>query len=91
MFLAAAFYDTPSIALPILLFGVGFFHYAHLPAFWPIPTLFLGSAAAASAIGFINMIGNLADQPDKPLLVSLEKKVFKKVCSILPRLRLSRA
>ena len=33
--------------------------YAHLPAFWPIPTIFLGSMAAASAIGFINMIGNL--------------------------------
>jgi sugar phosphate permease len=33
--------------------------YAHLPAFWPIPTLFLGSTAAAAAIGFINMIGNL--------------------------------
>jgi ACS family tartrate transporter-like MFS transporter len=33
--------------------------YAHLPAFWPIPTMFLGTAAAASAIGFINMIGNL--------------------------------
>lgn len=33
--------------------------YAHLPAFWPIPTMFLGATAAASAIGFINMIGNL--------------------------------
>jgi sugar phosphate permease len=33
--------------------------YAHLPAFWPIPTMFLGSTAAAAAIGFINMIGNL--------------------------------
>ena len=38
---------------------VGLSLYAHLPAFWPIPTMFLGSAAAASAIGFINMIGNL--------------------------------
>lgn len=33
--------------------------YAQLPAFWPIPTMFLGAGAAASAIGFINMIGNL--------------------------------
>ena len=33
--------------------------YAHLPAFWPIPTMFLGAVAAASAIGFINMLGNL--------------------------------
>ena len=38
---------------------VGPTYYAHLPAFWPIPTMFLGATAAASAIGFINMIGNL--------------------------------
>lgn len=59
MFMAGIFFKTPSIALVVMLFGVGFFHYAHLPAFWPIPTMFLGSAAAASAIGFINMMGNL--------------------------------
>jgi len=47
--------------LPVLvmIFCVGTFLNAHLPAFWPIPTIFLGSTAAASAIGFINMIGNL--------------------------------
>jgi ACS family tartrate transporter-like MFS transporter len=38
---------------------VGPMLYAHLPAFWPIPTMFLGATAAASAIGFINMVGNL--------------------------------
>jgi len=43
----------------ILLFCVGPFVQAQLPAFWPIPSMFLGSAAAASAIGFINMMGNL--------------------------------
>jgi ACS family tartrate transporter-like MFS transporter len=43
----------------IMLFVVGSFLYAHLPAFWPIPTMFLGASAAASAIGFINMVGNL--------------------------------
>jgi sugar phosphate permease len=43
----------------ILILCVGASMYAHLPAFWPIPTMFLGSTAAASAIGFINMIGNL--------------------------------
>ena len=32
--------------------------YAHLPAFWPIPIMVLGATTAASAIGFINMIGN---------------------------------
>jgi MFS family permease len=78
MFLAAAFYDTPSIALPILLFGVGFFHYAHLPAFWPIPTLFLGSAAAASAIGFINMIGNLGGSTGQTIVGIAGKESFQK-------------
>jgi MFS family permease len=43
----------------VLIFGVGTFMYAHLPAFWPIPTMFLGAVVAASAIGFINMLGNL--------------------------------
>jgi MFS transporter, ACS family, tartrate transporter len=42
-----------------MMFLVGTFLYAHLPAFWPIPSMFLGATAAASAIGFINMIGNL--------------------------------
>src|SRR5262249_53315710 len=58
--LLAALVDGMGI-LPVLvmIFGVGTFMYAHLPAFWPVPTIFLGAAAAASAIGFINMIGNL--------------------------------
>jgi MFS transporter, ACS family, tartrate transporter len=43
----------------LMIFWVGSFMYAHLPAFWPIPSMFLGATAAASAIGFINMIGNL--------------------------------
>ncbi len=43
----------------IMVFWVGTCMYAHLPAFWPIPTMFLGATTAASAIGFINMIGNL--------------------------------
>jgi sugar phosphate permease len=49
------------LVLPMLLMicVVGPFLYAHLPAFWPIPTMFLGATAAAAAIGFINMIGNL--------------------------------
>jgi nitrate/nitrite transporter NarK len=42
----------------VLIFWIGPSLYAHLPAFWPIPTMFLGATAAASAIGFINMIGN---------------------------------
>jgi nitrate/nitrite transporter NarK len=42
-----------------MIFAVGTFTYAHQPAFWPIPTMFLGAATAASAVGFINMVGNL--------------------------------
>jgi nitrate/nitrite transporter NarK len=53
---------------------VGTFHYAHLPAFWPIPTMFLGATAAASAIGFINMIGNLGGSVG-PMVVGKEAKL----------------
>jgi MFS transporter, ACS family, tartrate transporter len=53
------FYGSPRLAGTVLVLLIGTSLYAHLPAFWPIPTMFLGSIAAASAIGFINMIGNL--------------------------------
>ncbi len=59
IFLAALTDGMGWLPVLILLFCVGPFAQAQLPAFWPIPTMFLGSAAAASAIGFINMIGNL--------------------------------
>jgi sugar phosphate permease len=59
LFLAGWFNDSGRAAVLIMVLGVGTFMYAHLPAFWPIPTIFLGAAAAASAIGFINMVGNL--------------------------------
>jgi ACS family tartrate transporter-like MFS transporter len=55
----------------IMMFWVGSCMYAHLPAFWPIPTMFLGATAAASAIGFINMIGNLGGSVG-PMLVGGE-------------------
>lgn len=48
----------PLLGLVLLIVLVGANVYAHVPAFWAIPTLFLGSTAAASAIGFINMVGN---------------------------------
>lgn len=48
-----------TVAVVIVIVGVGSCMYAHLPAFWPLPTVFMGAAAAAAAIGFINMIGNL--------------------------------
>jgi hypothetical protein len=57
--LTALFDGHGVLPLIVLIVGVGTFMYAHLPAFWPIPTMFLGATAAASAIGFINMLGNL--------------------------------
>ncbi len=59
IFLVALFDHVPILPLVILIVMVGATHYTHLPAFWPIPTMFLGAIAAASAIGFINMVGNL--------------------------------
>lgn len=59
LYVAAALDNIPLAAVLVTMFLVGTFMYAHLPAFWPIPTMFLGATTAASAIGFINMIGNL--------------------------------
>jgi MFS family permease len=58
--MAAALTDKVT-ALPVVIMiaWVGPVMYAHLPAFWPIPSSVLGATAAAAAIGFINMIGNL--------------------------------
>jgi sugar phosphate permease len=49
----------PLAAIGAIIFLVGACLYTHIPAFWPIPSMLLGASAAASAIGFINMIGNL--------------------------------
>jgi hypothetical protein len=59
LLLASALDSVPIAAVAVMMFVVGTCMYAHLPAFWPIPTMFLGAATAASAIGFINMFGNL--------------------------------
>lgn len=59
IFLAAGLDGKGAWPVIVMILCVGTFMYAHLPAFWPIPTMFLGATAAASAIGFINMIGNL--------------------------------
>ncbi|MCC7084370.1 MAG: MFS transporter [Pirellulales bacterium] len=59
LYLAAALDSVPLAAVTVMMLMVGFCMYAHLPAFWPIVTIYLGAAAAASAIGFINMVGNL--------------------------------
>ncbi|HEX4415177.1 MAG TPA: MFS transporter [Lacipirellulaceae bacterium] len=50
---------APRLGTIALFLLVGGSIYTVMPAFWPIPTIFLGSTFAASAIGFINMIGNL--------------------------------
>ena len=59
VYLAVLLDGTGILAVAVMIACVGTFLYSHLPAFWPIPSLFLGAATAASAIGFINMVGNL--------------------------------
>ncbi len=54
-----ATFGHPAVALALLIFVAGGCIYTHIPPFWSIPTMFLGAGAAASAIGFINMIGNI--------------------------------
>jgi sugar phosphate permease len=53
------FFPNPAFATLVLVFVVGTCIYTHIPPFWSIPTMFLGAGAAASAIGFINMVGNI--------------------------------
>lgn len=77
LFLAGIFNHHGWVAVLIMILGVGTFMYAHLPAFWPIPSVFLGAAAAASAIGFINMIGNVGGFVGPTLFAeAAEKKEF---------------
>ena len=59
LLLVSYFQQAPLLGAFALFFLVGGGLYTHMPAFWAIPTLFLSSTAAASAIGFINMVGNL--------------------------------
>jgi ACS family tartrate transporter-like MFS transporter len=48
------------LPLTIACFMVAFLGFkAYMPAFWPLPHLFLTEAAAAASIGLINSIGNL--------------------------------
>lgn len=57
--LAAFLADQPVLALLMMTFVMGPCLYAWLPAYWPMPRKLMGATAAASAVGFINMIGNL--------------------------------
>jgi MFS family permease len=71
IWLTAVLTGVPVWPVVIMIFLVGPFMYAQLPAFWPIPTAFLGATAAASAIGFINMIGNLGGSVGSTLVGKL--------------------
>jgi MFS family permease len=71
--LAALVDGLPVLPVLVLILCVGTFMQAVLPAFWPIPTMFLGATMAAAAIGFINMIGNLGGSVG-PVLVGQAAK-----------------
>jgi ACS family tartrate transporter-like MFS transporter len=48
-------------ALTIGAFCIGYFGISgSLPVFWNLPTAFLGAAAAAGGIAFINSVGNIS-------------------------------
>jgi len=59
MFVVSQLGGHPRLAILVMIFVVGSGVFTHIPAFWPMPSMFLGATAAASAIGFINMTGNL--------------------------------
>lgn len=63
----------PLTSILILIFVVGGCFYTYIPPFWSIPTMFLGAGAAASAIGFINMTGNLGGSVG-PYLLGINSK-----------------
>jgi MFS transporter, ACS family, tartrate transporter len=58
--LALAPLTQGQLLLTIACFMLAFVGFkAYMPAFWPLPHLFLAEAAAAGSIGLINSIGNL--------------------------------
>lgn len=57
--LAATFAGQPVLALVMMTVVMGPCLYAWLPSYWPMPRKLMGATAAASAVGFINMVGNL--------------------------------
>jgi MFS family permease len=58
--LSLAVYLGSNIALSVMLFTiVGACYFAFHPAFWAVPSAFLGESAAAASIGLINSVGNL--------------------------------
>ena len=70
----------------VLIFIVGACLYTHIPPFWSIPTTFLGAGAAASAIGFINMMGNLGGGYGPTILgaESAKKNIMEALIRVAP-------
>jgi MFS family permease len=50
----------PSLWLTMTLFSLLLVIHGFLPPFWALPTEILGESAAATAVGFINAVGNIA-------------------------------
>jgi len=63
-----------NLALTVFGFMVSYAGFkAYLPAFWSLPSLFLGGTAAAGSIGFINSVGNLGGFMGPYVLGTVEK------------------
>jgi MFS transporter, ACS family, tartrate transporter len=58
--LLLAIRSASNLGLSVTFFTLmGAAYYAYHPAFWAVPTEFLGESAAAASIGLINSVGNL--------------------------------
>src|SRR5207247_9070620 len=55
--IAWALSGQPILAIAAIIFIVGACLYTHIPAFFPMPTMFLAASAAPSAISIINLSG----------------------------------
>jgi MFS transporter, ACS family, tartrate transporter len=75
---------VPVVPVVVMIVWVGTVMYAHMPAFWPIPTTVLGAATAASAVGFINMTGNLGGYLGPRLVGKQEADVGRALLLIAP-------
>jgi MFS transporter, ACS family, tartrate transporter len=57
--LLTVIYGSNPVLSVALFTVVGAFYFAYHPAFWALPSMFLGESAAAASIGLINSVGNL--------------------------------
>lgn len=58
LFLVVMFGSHPALSVGLFTL-MGAFYFAYHPAFWAMPSMFLGEFAAAASIGLINSVGNL--------------------------------